>query len=75
MKSEEHLYPTDILLTKYVTVLEAANRCHTTIPKILEMIKTDKIRSAELPIPNKRSRILHVNYEEVMKELEVERVS
>jgi len=69
MKNEETLYPTDILRMKYVTVMEAADRCHTTISKIIDMIEQKKIPYAMFSTEGKRSKVVHVNYEDVEKVL------
>ena len=69
MENETNLYPTDILLSKYVTVLEAARICSTSIPKIIELISTKQIPYAELKVEGKRSRVIHVNHEDVSRVL------
>lgn len=72
MKNEETVYPTDILRSKYVTVLEAANMNNTTIARVLEMVKDHKIPYALFIPPEKRKKVMHVNHEDVAKVLKEE---
>lgn len=69
MRGEETLYPTDVLKSKYVTVLQASMMCKTTIPRIIEMINSKAIPYAEFKVDGKRSRVVHVNYEDVERVL------
>lgn len=69
MKNEETLYPTDILRMKYVTVMEASEKCGTTISKIIDMIESKKIPYALFIPPGKRTKVVHVNYEDVERVL------
>lgn len=72
MKDEETLYPTDILKSKYVTVLQASVMCKTTVPKIIQMIESHRIPYAEFKVEGKRTRVVHVNHEDVSRELQKE---
>lgn len=69
MKNEEVLYPTDILRTKYITVMEASQRCNTTIQRILNMIESKQIPYALFSTEGKRQKVVHVNYEDVERVL------
>lgn len=73
MKYEETLYPTDLLRMKYVTVMEAADKCNTTVAKIVDMIEKKTIPYALFSAEGKRSKIVHVNYEDVQRVLDEER--
>lgn len=75
MKDEETLYPTDILRSKYVTVLQASVMCKTTVPKIIQMIESKRIPYAEFKVDGKRARVVHVNHEDVSRELQKEEAS
>ena len=70
MKNGETLYPTDILRMKYVTVMEASEKCNTTISNIIKMIDSKKIPYALFSLPGKRSKVVHVNYEDVARVLQ-----
>lgn len=69
-ETETTVYPTDILKSKYRTVLEAAEICKCSVQTILSAIKADKLRWAEFKVPGKRCRVVHVNPEELSKYLE-----
>lgn len=73
MKYEQTLYPTDILRMKYVTVMEASEKCNTTISNIINMIETKKIPYALFSTEGKRAKVVHVNYEDVQRELDKQR--
>lgn len=75
MRNEETLYPTDILKSKYVTVLQASMMCKTTVPKIIQMIESKRIPYAEFKVEGKRTRVVHVNHEDVTRELQKEAAS
>lgn len=71
MKDETTIYPTDILRSKYVTVLQASISCNVPISKILELIKNKSIPYAEFRVGtnNRSPRVTHVNPEDIQRVL------
>lgn len=66
--SEEKL-PLEILREKYIPVSEFPKKYNISVAKIMDLIKSGKIRRAEFVAPGDKRRSLHVNYEEVLSVL------
>jgi len=68
--TENTIYPTDILRSKYKPLLEASIMCNCTVKDIIEAIKSKELRYAEFRIEGSHRRVPHVNPEDLQKYLD-----
>lgn len=66
---ETTMYPTDILKSKYRTILEASSLCGCTIQDVLNAVNSGAIPYAEFSVPGQKRRIPHVNPEDLERYL------
>lgn len=64
--------PLELLMEKYIPVVDFPEKYNISVPKIMSLIDAKKIRVAEFKAPGDIRRTLHVNYEEVLEVLSKE---
>lgn len=63
------MLPLEELRLKYLPVEVFPEKYNVSVPTIMRLIKSNKIRKAELKAEGCIRRTLHVNYEEVLRAL------
>lgn len=69
--SQEKL-PLELLKEKYIPVTAFPDKYGISVAKVMSLVNAGRIRKAEFMEPGERRRTLHVNYEEVLSEIEKE---
>lgn len=65
--------PLEILKEKYIPVVDFPEKYGISVAKVMRLVNSHKVRYAEFKSPNSnRSRIMHVNPEDVLPLLEKE---
>lgn len=65
--------PLELLMEKYIPVTAFPDKFNIPVAKVMSLVNENRIRKAEFRVPGDRRRTLHVNYEEVFRELEKEK--
>lgn len=67
--------PLELLMLKYIPVSEFPEKYGVSVAKVMSLINSGKIRKSEFKVEGERRRVLHANYEEVLKAIEEEKQS
>ena len=74
MEEEKELLPLERLMLKYIPVKDFPEKYGISVAKVMSLINSGKVNKSEFRVPGERKRLLHANYEEVLREIEKENI-
>lgn len=74
MEEQRDKLPLELLKEKYIPVDDYPEKYGIPVAVVMRLIKERKIRRAEFKVPGQHRRTLHANYEEVLREIDKEKI-